>query len=116
MSLDTFPQTGGTTTCESLWMGAPCVSLVGPAPYERLSYSVLTNVGLEDLCATTLDGYVETAVRLAKDPARIADLRANMRTRLKDSALGRTETWAADFYDVMEQAVRSSSPRLARSA
>ncbi|WP_293681845.1 tetratricopeptide repeat protein [uncultured Phenylobacterium sp.] len=116
MSLDTFPQTGGTTTCESLWMGAPCVSLVGPAPYERLSYSVLTNVGLGDLCATTLDGYIKAAVGLAKDPARIADLRANMRTRLKDSPLGRTETWAADFYDVMEQAVRSSSPRLAQPA
>ena len=106
MSLDTFPQTGGTTTCESLWMGAPCVSLVGVGPFERLSHSVLMNVGLGDLCATTVDGYIETAVRLAHDPSRIAELRAGMRDRMRASPLGQTEAWARDFYDVMARAVR----------
>jgi len=106
MSLDTFPQTGGTTTCESMWMGAPCVSLKGPAPYERLSWSVLSNVGLEDLCADTVDGYVDAAVGLADDPGRIADLRATLRERMRASPLGQSDTWAADFYDAVEAAVR----------
>lgn len=106
ISLDTFPQTGGTTTCESLWMGAPCVSLKGPAPYERLSWSVLSNVGLPELCADTLEGYIETAVSLGSDPARIAELRATMRDRLRASPLGQNTAWAADFYDAVERAVR----------
>lgn len=105
MSLDTFPQTGGTTTCESLWMGAPCVSLVGPAPYERLSHSVLQNAALADLCASNVDEYVEIAVRLANDPTRIAHLRSGMRDRLRASAVGQTEVWAKDFYAAVEQAV-----------
>jgi protein O-GlcNAc transferase len=109
ISLDPFPQTGGTTTCESMWMGAPCVSLVGPAPYERLSYSVLNNVGLGDLCATSVDEFIETAVRLASDPARIAELRAGMRERMRASPLGQTEAWARDFYDAMECAVRGEA-------
>ncbi len=104
-SLDTFPQTGGTTTCESLWMGAPCVSLVGPAPYERLSHSVLQNVGLGDLCVTTVDDYVEAAVRLGSDPSRIADLRRGLRDRMRASPLGQEETWARDFYDAVASAV-----------
>ena len=108
ISLDTFPQTGGTTTCESLWMGAPCVSLVGPAPYERLSYSVLQNVGLPELAVSSVDEYVEVAVKLASDPARIADLRAGMRTRMRNSPLGQDEAWAADFYEAIEAAVTSS--------
>jgi len=107
ISLDTFPQTGGTTTCESMWMGAPCVSLKGPAPYERLSYSVLSNVGLADLCADTLEGYIDTAVALGSDPARIADLRATMRERMRNSPLGHSTQWAADFYDAVEAAVRN---------
>ncbi|HEX7887142.1 MAG TPA: tetratricopeptide repeat protein [Phenylobacterium sp.] len=107
ISLDTFPQTGGTTTCESMWMGAPCVSLKGPAPYERLSYSVLSNLGLADLCADTIEGYIEAAVKLGNDPARIADLRATMRERMRNSPLGHSTAWAADFYDAVETAVRN---------
>lgn len=117
ISLDTFPQTGGTTTCESLWMGAPCVSLVGPAPYERLSYSVLQNVGLPELATWSVDQYVEVAVRLASDPARIAELRASMRARMRNSPLGQEQAWAADFYEAVETAVRSrrGAPQAARA-
>lgn len=98
ITLDPFPQTGGTTTCESLWMGAPCVTLVGEAVFERLSYSVLMNLGLGDLCAWTIEEYVDVAVRLAHDPARIAALRAGLRERMRNSPLGDTAAWARDFY------------------
>ncbi len=101
ITLDTFPQTGGTTTCEALWMGVPTVSLVGPTIYERLSYSILVNAGLEDLCVRTVDAYVEKAVHLAGDTDRLADIRANQRARLKASPLGRTEEFARDFYDMI---------------
>lgn len=105
MSLDTFPQTGGTTTCESLWMGAPVVSLVGEALYERLSYSVLNNIGLGDLCAETVAGYEETACALAADPARIGELRRTLRARMQASPLGRTKPWATDFFEAVAKAV-----------
>jgi protein O-GlcNAc transferase len=79
ISLDTFPQTGGTTTCESLWMGVPVVTKVGPAVFERLSYSVLNNAGLGEFCARTTDEYVDIAVALAGQPERIGELRRGMR-------------------------------------
>jgi len=107
ISLDCFPQTGGTTTCESLWMGAPCVTLVGEGVFERLSYSTLMNIGLAEFCARTVDDYVATAAALAADPDRIAELRATLRERMQASPLGRTADWARDFYDAVARTVEA---------
>lgn len=106
ISLDTFPLTGGTTTTESLWMGVPVVSLAGPAFYERLSRSILTNAGLGDLVASDLDGYHRTAVALAADEARRRDLRRTLRASLRAGPLGRTADFARDFYETLWTAVR----------
>lgn len=101
LSLDTWPQTGGTTTCESLWMGAPVVTLVGEALYERLSYSVLMNLGLGELCAHSVEGYEDLAAALGSDPARIGELRRSLRPRMQESPLGQTQAWAHDFFEVV---------------
>lgn len=122
ISLDTFPQTGGTTTSESVWMGVPVVTLVGPALFERLSYSVLMNLGLDDLCARSVEGYVEAAVRLAQDRPRIAELRRTLRPHIVAGPMRDGARFARDFYDAIERAVRgqagveASSPRLATSS
>ena len=105
IALDTAPHTGGTTTCESLWMGVPTVTLVGPAFFERLSYSNLSNAGLGDLCAQTPDAYVEIAVRLAAERERRRDLRQGMRARIRAHPLGQTERWVRNFEAVTRQAV-----------
>ncbi len=108
ISLDAFPQTGGTTTCESLWMGVPVVARVGDAVFERLSYSVLENVGLGELCAKTTDEYVDIAVKLANDPARIGELRRGMRDRLKASPLGKPKQFAEAYYEAIAKVVREA--------
>jgi protein O-GlcNAc transferase len=108
IALDPFPQTGGTTTCEAAWMGVPTVSLVGPALFERLSYSILVNAGLGDLCVQTVDDYVAKAVSLAADRARLADLRTGLRDQLKASPLGQTEQFAHDFYNMVAQAIETA--------
>ncbi len=97
IALDTLPQTGGTTTCECLWMGVPTVSLVGPAFFERLSYSNLTNAGLGDLAVDTPDAYVRAAVALAGDIDRLRALRAGLRDTIRRSPLGDTQGWVRDF-------------------
>lgn len=107
ITLDTFPLTGGTTTVESLWMGAPVVSLVGEGFFERLSYSILSNAGLGDLCAHDLAAYVDTAVGLAGDRERRRSLRATLRRRLRDGPLGQTEAFARNFYAAITGAVEA---------
>ncbi len=48
-SLDTFPYNGTTTTCESMYMGSPIVTLAGRTHSSRVGASLLSVVGLPDL-------------------------------------------------------------------
>lgn len=105
ITLDPFPLTGGTTTTEALWMGVPVVSLVGEAFHERLSYSILSNAGLSDLCGKDLAEFEATALKLAADRDRRRELRYSMRERIKQSPLGRSEDFARDFYDMIAKCV-----------
>jgi predicted O-linked N-acetylglucosamine transferase (SPINDLY family) len=105
VTLDPFPLTGGTTTTESLWMGVPLVTLRGEMFHERLSYSILSNAGLGDLCATDLDEYHQLALKLAHDTDRRRQLRTGLRDMLRNSPLGQTEQFAKDFYDMVHRAV-----------
>ncbi|HWC64044.1 MAG TPA: hypothetical protein VG501_10510, partial [Rhizomicrobium sp.] len=97
IALDTAPHTGGTTTCEALWMGVPTVSLVGPAFFERLSYSNLSNAGLGDLCAFSREDYVKKAAALAEDKARRRALRQGLRASIPTTALGDAGRWVRNF-------------------
>jgi predicted O-linked N-acetylglucosamine transferase (SPINDLY family) len=97
ISLDTFPQTGGTTTCETLFMGVPVITLAGMAIFERLSYSNLVNAGLPELVAYSRQGYVQTAVRFARDRDWRKKFRTGARDQLARNPLGRGDLFARDF-------------------
>ena len=86
LALDPFPCTGGTTTCEALWMGVPVVTLKGRAAVARQSFSILSTIGLAELAADSEEEYLQSARVLAGDPSRLAELRATLRQRMKTSA------------------------------
>lgn len=100
IALDSLPHSGGTTTCEALWMGVPTISLVGPGFPERLSYSNLSNAGLGDLAMFSVANYVAKAVELAADPARRLLLRHGLRAQIAANPLGQPERFTQDFYEL----------------
>jgi predicted O-linked N-acetylglucosamine transferase (SPINDLY family) len=87
ITLDTTPYAGGTTTCDSLWMGVPVVTLAGERAVGRGGVSLLHNVGLPELIADSLEEYVQIAVALAKDLPRLRELRSTLRARMQASPL-----------------------------
>lgn len=107
ISLDTFPYHGTTTTCESLWMGVPAITLEGPNHASRPGRSLLHNVGLADLVAQTPDEYVDTAVKLAEDLPRLADIRAGLRRRMLESPLMDRRSFAAEMETAYRKAWRT---------
>jgi len=87
IALDTFPYNGATTTCEGLWMGVPSVSRSGTLGTQRSGASLLGAVGLAHLAATSDDGYVAAALRLAGDSGALSLLRARLREDMRRSPL-----------------------------
>jgi predicted O-linked N-acetylglucosamine transferase (SPINDLY family) len=92
ISLDTFPYNGDTTTRMGIWMGVPHVTLAGTSVRSRVGARLLSQVGHPELIATTPEEYVERAVELAKDIARLQEIRSGLRDRLTNSSLTNGES------------------------
>ncbi len=87
IGLDTFPYNGGITTCDTIWMGVPVITLSGQTPVGRGGQSILSNLGLGDLVASSPEQYVDLAMELAGDLSRLSELRRTLRERMRSSAL-----------------------------
>lgn len=85
ISLDTFPYAGTTTTCESLYMGVPCVTMAGSVHAHNVGVSLLTKVGLGRLVAKTEEEYVKLALQLASDVSALGELRMTLRELMSKS-------------------------------
>lgn len=87
IALDSFPYHGTTTTCEALYMGVPVITLAGKDHRSRVGVSLLNQVKLQYLIAETEEEYVAIACSLASKIADLAELRNNLRSRMKASPL-----------------------------
>ena len=96
VALDTFPYNGTTTTCESLLMGVPVVSLDGSTHAGRVGASLLHAAAVPDFLAHSPDEYIQRAVSLA--PARTDASRADLRNRFLGSALCDGPAYAARWH------------------
>lgn len=108
ISLDSFPQTGGTTTCDAIWMGVPVISLVGPSMHQRVSYSLLENAGCGELACFSLEEYMGKAVMLGNDLTSLREYRHNMRPALLNSPLCQGERFTENFQNVVVDAYEKS--------
>ena len=85
--LDTWPYNAHTTGSDALWAGCPLVTFRGETFAGRVAASLLAAVGLPELVARDVDGYVELAIALARDEPRRRQLRAHLDGPGRASAL-----------------------------
>ena len=103
IALDPFPWGGGITTCDALWMGVPVVTLLGRTPVGRGGASILSNIGLPELIASTPEEYAQIATDLAKDFSRLAELRRTLRPRMQASPLMNAPRFARNIEAAYRQ-------------
>jgi protein O-GlcNAc transferase len=87
VALDTFPYNGQTTTCESLWMGVPVVTLFGHSHVGRVSGALAARTGHADWIAHSIPQYCEIAASLVSDIDALARIRRQLRGDVIDSGL-----------------------------
>ena len=107
LALDSTPYSGGTTTCDTLWMGVPVVTLAGSRSASRSAASMLTTIGLTDWIAQSSEEYVHMAQKFARQEALLAELRGSLRRRMKASPLMDEPRFARDLEAAYRQMWRA---------
>jgi predicted O-linked N-acetylglucosamine transferase (SPINDLY family) len=73
--LDTLPYNAHSTAGDALWMGLPVLTCQGEAFAGRVAASLLHAVGLPELITSSREDYEALALKLARDPAWLAEIR-----------------------------------------
>jgi predicted O-linked N-acetylglucosamine transferase (SPINDLY family) len=85
--LDTVPYNAHKTALDALWAGLPLLTTRGGAFPGRVAASLLSSIGLPELIADSLEDYETLALRLAKSPAALRDIRVRLASARQDNAL-----------------------------
>lgn len=97
IALDTFPYNGTTTTCESIYMGTPVITLIGRKHAGRVGASLLGTLGHADWIAETKSAYISRAVELARDRNILKEYHQSLRAELAQSPIMNAESFARTF-------------------
>lgn len=112
IALDTFPYTGGITTCEALAMGVPVVTMRGASHGARFGESLLINANLPELVAKDPADYVQIARTLASSSETLCALRMNLRSILGRAPLTDAPLYVRDveaaYTEIRERFVRTA--------
>jgi predicted O-linked N-acetylglucosamine transferase (SPINDLY family) len=104
LALDATPYSGGTTTCDTLWMGTPLVTLTGPRSVSRSAASILAVLGLDAWIAASPEDYVARAAELA---GNLSQSRQGLRERMRASPLMDEARFARDMEALYRQMWRT---------
>jgi predicted O-linked N-acetylglucosamine transferase (SPINDLY family) len=76
--LDSLPCNAHTTASDALWTGLPVITCLGTTFAGRVAASLLRAVGLPELVTSSLDEYQSLALRMAKEPPALEEIRQKL--------------------------------------
>ncbi|MGP8121694.1 MAG: tetratricopeptide repeat protein [Xanthobacteraceae bacterium] len=81
--LDTLPYNAHATACHALWAGVPVLTCLGETFAGRVAAGLLQAIHLPELVTTTPEAYEALAIALARQPAKLQELKSKLaRNRL----------------------------------
>jgi predicted O-linked N-acetylglucosamine transferase (SPINDLY family) len=86
-ALDPFPVGGGTTSLDTLSMGVPILTIYGQHLGHRFTSCMNKSLNLNDLICLNREEYIDKAIALAREPAKIQTLRNHILDNFKYSEI-----------------------------
>lgn len=83
--LDTHPYNAHTTAADALMAGLPVVTYMGNSFPSRVAGGLVKAAGIPELATDSLQAYERTALDLAQNPQRLAEVRKKMKVTARSS-------------------------------
>ena len=101
ISLDTFPFQGYTTSCESVWMGVPVLTLKGDRLLFHSGECINSNLNMHDWIAKNNNDYILKAVEFSSKINELAKIRKNLRQTTLKSPLCDSKSFGINFSEML---------------
>jgi len=102
IALDTFPYSGTTTSCESLMMGVPVLTLFDKVRHyhsQNVTTSLMKNCGLDEFVTDSQEAYIERAVWYANNYKTLSGLRKRVRDAFVNGPICNYSEFTNEFED-----------------
>ena len=102
IAIDTFPYSGTTTSCESLMMGVPILTLFDNVRHyhsQNVTTSLMKNCGLDEYVATSQEEYIEKAVSFANNIEKLRGLKQKVRDSFVNGPICNYTEFTNEFED-----------------
>ena len=99
--LDPFPFQGNTSTCESVWMGVPVLTLKGNRYLYRFGESINLNLEMKDWIASTKEDYIKKAITFSADIEKLSEIRNGLRKKSLSSPVFDSDEFSKDFSEML---------------
>jgi protein O-GlcNAc transferase len=101
ITLDPFPYQGNTTTCESVWMGVPVLTLKGDRYLSHFGESINSNLNMNDWIAKSKEEYISKAIKFSSNIKELTRIRTNLRHKALSSPVFNAPKFAVHFNDMI---------------
>lgn len=104
IALDSFPYSGTTTSCESLMMGVPIITLFDNIRHyhsQNVTTSLLKNSDLEEFVAYNEEEYINKAVEFANKLDKLQNLKVTTREKFVKGNVCNYSKFTNEFEDKM---------------
>jgi protein O-GlcNAc transferase len=111
--LDTLPYNAHATASDALWAGLPVLTCLGNSFPSGVAAGTLHAVGLHELVTKSLAEYEEQALALARNPERLATIKAKLLCNRDTAPLFDTARFTRDLesaYTVMWERTQCGEP------